>query len=498
MHNNYDFYQNTTLSRAIHLAIQKYPDRFIKDESMHISFSELWRCSNALAFDLKSKGVVEGDKVAILIKNSITYIVSYVAIQILGAIIIPISVNTSPEELVNFREVINPNFILISDENIPSVQGMDIPQLRVNNSDLKSYLERLCDMFHPLPDQPAFPAIFLRTSGTTGTPKYVVHNHSSLLNNAIAHSVSIQICPNDIGLIVLPMPFGYCNTAQILAYILSGISIVIGGSTLLLDQLLELVEHYQITTTTVVPSILRFLHKHHDVYKNKIGTLRQICFGGAVCNKQFLEDLIRFYPHIEFVQTYGMTEAGPRATTWSSLRHPDTAGSVGLPIEGVQVFIVPNKEEDSASGIGEVYISSPYLMQRYYNDEASTAAILNQGKLRTGDLGYIDDNGFLYLVGRQKNIIIVGGINVAPEEIEAVLTQHPSVKECLVYSAPDLLLGERIEAIIVPYEINIFKIFDLKEFCKMRLPKHKVPVRFITSESLEKTSTGKVRRAKYE
>ena len=317
--------------------------------------------------------------------------------------------------------------------------------------------------------------------------------HRNLISNIESNIQSLKLTEEDKCLIAMPMYFGYCNTAQFLTHLYLGASIVILDGMFFPKTFFFTVQNEQITNFTGVPSMLLTLLKYRYTSKYDISSLRYICFGGGKMPEEQLKKLIQLFSSVGFVQTYGQTEASPRITALLPKDALRKIGSVGTPIPNVRVKVVDEMGNClPANTIGEVVVQGKNVMKGYFKQEKITKDTIVDGWLHTGDLGYLDKEGYLYLTGRKKNIIISGGINIYPEEIEEVLMRHPNVCDVCVFAEKHSMLGEVPVAQIVLYDNNAD--LDLRTFCIKRLAMYKVPVKFELVENLEKTYNGKIKR----
>ena len=302
---------------------------------------------------------------------------------------------------------------------------------------------------------------------------------------------------NDKTLISIPMYFGYCNTAQFLTQVYLGSSIYIYDGLFMPNVFFKIVQEEKITNFTAVPSILLMIlnYRYHDKYD--ISSLKYIFFGGSSIPKQKLSLIMDKFSTIGFVQTYGQTEASPRITALLPCDAYRKLGSVGKPIKNVNVSIRDDAGNEVAQGqVGEVAVKGPNVMKGYYKREDITEQTIIDGWLYTGDLGFLDNEGYLYLTGRKKNMIISGGINIYPEEIEEILLLHQNVLEVCVLSESHPLLGEVPIAKIVLRDKQY--VPDFKKYCEDKLAAYKIPTKFYFVDELEKTYNGKIKRRKDE
>lgn len=338
-------------------------------------------------------------------------------------------------------------------------------------------------------------AVMLHTSGTLSHPKRVMLTHHNLLSNIRSNIASLALTADDVVLIAMPMNFGYCNTAQFLTHVYLGATIVILEGMFLAKKLISAVQDQHVTNFTGVPTMLLSLldYRRRDEYD--IRSLRYICFGGGKMPVDKLRALIDAFPTVGFVQTYGQTEASPRVTALLPKDSIRKIGSVGRAIPGVTVAVLDERGHPVEQGdIGEVVVRGDNVMKGYYKNESATAAVLHDGWLFTGDLGRFDEEGYLYLTGRKKNMIISGGINIYPEEVEEVLLGHPSVADAMVYGVPDEYMGELPAAKIVVKEGEEISEGVLINHCLDRLSNYKAPCRIEFVKELAKTYNGKTKR----
>jgi len=363
---------------------------------------------------------------------------------------------------------------------------MDTQEI-IRNKSGKSYIEKCnCDTTNDV-------AIMLHTSGTTSNPKRVMLTHSNLINNIESNIHSLALTSNDKACITLPIYFGYCNTAQFLTHLYLGGVIIMVNGIFIPRQFFKLVEEEKITNYTCVPSTLLTLLKYNYMDNYDYNSLRYICFGGGRMPTDKLAQLIEKFPSIGFVQTYGQTECSPRITALMPEYSLEKIGSVGKAIPNVEIKIVNNMGiEVHDSQVGEIIVRGKSTMLGYYKQPEETSQVIRNGWVHTGDLGYVDNDGFLFLIGRIKNIIISGGINIYPEEVELVILQHECIIDVCVIGVDDMLLGEvPIAKVILKYEIPES---ELMRYCSERLSKYKIPVRFEAVKAIPKTYNGKIKR----
>jgi len=476
----------------------------IKHGDKTLSYSDWNERSLELSKNLESVLASDSLNIAIFLPNSIDYAIAYFSILYSTRIIVPIGTQSKGLEITSTLEYCEIDII------ITNLQYRDFLKDCLSNYMYRVSLCFLEDQNSEImnEDKPFIPksntieniggkddvAIMLHTSGTTSNPKRVMLTHDNLLNNVESNTQSLQLTEKDKVLISMPMYFGYCNTAQFLTHLYLGASMVILDGMFLPKLFFQTVQNEKITNFTGVPSMLLMLLEYRYIDKYDISSLRYISFGGGNMPVEKLKALIEKFNTVGFVQTYGQTEASPRTTALLPSDSLKKIGSVGLPIPNVKVKIVDvNYNDLFANEIGEIAIQGKNIMKGYYKQETITKETIINGWLHTGDLGYLDVDGYLYLTGRKRNMIISGGINIYPEEIEEVLMQHPNIQDVYILPEEHKLLGEVPIAKVV-LRNNVNGIVDFRNFCSEKLTDYKIPIRFDIVDELSKTYNGKIKR----
>lgn len=441
--------------------------------------------------------------IAIFLPNSINYAIAYFAVQFSEKIAVPIDIQAKALEILSTLRYCEIDLIISDAEHLKYLRTtLDNYTYRINIYDIDSNeiillnsnneLILKTDSIHQSGTEDDI-AIMLRTSGTTSDPKRVMLTHKNLINNVESNIQSLKLNNHDKVLISMPMYFGYCNTSQFLTHIYLGASMVILNRLFLPKLFFKTVQDEKITNFTGVPSMLLMLLGYRYADKYNIASLRYICFGGGKMPVNQLQKLVKTFLSVGFVQTYGQTEASPRTTALLPKDALKKIGSVGKPIPNVKVKIINELNNICKNGeIGEIIIQGKNIMKGYYKKEQLTKKTIIDNWLHTNDLGYFDDEGYLYLTGRKTNMIISGGINIYPEEIEQILIGHPSIKEVCVLAEEHALLGEVPIAKIVVKNDAI--VHNYRDFCIDKLADYKIPIRFDIVDKLEKTYNGKIKR----
>ena len=438
--------------------------------------------------------------VGIFFHNSIDYAIAYFTVCCNDDVIIPLEDNITEDKLKGILKYCEISLIITNSENINTLKTL------LNDISFEICIYNIDDMaFSTIGSGEALTqgdddeddvCVMLHTSGTTSDPKKVMLTNKSLISNIESNIKSLNITSEDVCLIVLPMFFGYCNSSQFLSHLYLGARLVIYKSHFMPRNFLSLIEKEKCTNTTCVPSMLFLIIKSCKKGTYDLSSLRYLCFGGGAMPVDMLERIIDFFNNTGIVQTYGQTEASPRVTALL----PDDAirkiGSVGKAIPNVQVQVFDENDKPVQNGeIGQIVVKGPNIMKGYYKKPDITKETLKGGWLHTGDLGKFDDEGYLYIVGRIKNIIISGGLNIYPEEIEEVIINYPEVKEVVVVPEHHDILGEVPIAKIVLIDGAQIDLKELNKFCAERLSANKIPSKYLICDKLEKTYTGKIKRS---
>lgn len=481
-------------------ANQNIAIKFGKDS---ITFAEWHERAMCISRTILSIDLDNSTNISLFLPNSINYAIAYFAVQYCNKIAVPIGIQSKEPEIISTLDYCEIDIIITDAVHFKFIQQVS------RNRQHKTYIYNIdSDMLCMDENSNEYivktsylkqdgtendVAIMLHTSGTTSNPKRVMLTHKNLISNVESNIQSLGLSHQDKVLIALPMFFGYCNTAQFLTNLYLGAPIVILDSMFLPKQFFQIVENEKITNFTGVPSMILMLLDYRYSYKYNFSSLRYICFGGGKMPVEKLKLLIKNFPSIGFVQTYGQTECSPRVTALLPEHALSKVGSVGTPIPNVRISIFnENGIIQPQNEIGEIVIQGENIMKGYYKQPEITEQTIYDGWLHTGDLGYVDDGGFLYLTGRIKNIIISGGINIYPEEIEQILLQYENINDVCVMGEEHKLMGEvPVAKIVLKGVIDMEK---LKQYCSRMLADYKVPVRFDIVDELPKTYNGKIKR----
>jgi acyl-CoA synthetase (AMP-forming)/AMP-acid ligase II len=498
-----------TLASIIRDNAETMPDKtaIIYADSRY-SYLEHYLRALKLADSLFSLGCNVGDRIAILAKNCVEYLELYSACETAGFIIVPVNFRLSYAEIQHICDNTHPVVCFYTGEyenQIDSIKhGSEsirhfIRIDTVNTAD-DEYQELVnggnaeMQFYVPLAQDPS---CIIHTSGTTGHPKGAVLSQSALYGIADTISTDADISSDDYGLVMQPLFHVGAKFLQLAHHI--------RGATIKLEQGFEpanvwrILASEAITTMQLVPTMLDILLDEIEDGNYPETNLKTIFYSTAPIREALLRRGLEVFGQV-FLQQYGSTEAG-QITSLAKHHHINDGSekeqkwltSAGTANPGIDIAILNNEGEVLGAGEpGEISIRHPNIMQGYWNDEESTASTIVDGYLHMGDIGYLDEDGFLYIVDRKKDMIISGGENIYPREVESALLGHPAVDETAVIGIPDDRWGESVLAFIVCKQGESVSEEELIQYCKQQIASYKKPSAVKFLRELPRIATGKV------
>lgn len=428
--------------------------------------------------------------IALLLPNSVQYVVSYCSIVLSNNVVVPIYFKATSEEINNTIEFCDIAIVLTNTVNLERLLNIEyqhsVSIINIDTLEITTLGNKGCKAITKCPSQVS---VMLGTSGSTSTPKRVMLSDENMIENAlgIIHSLKYKE-NNERFLCLLPLTFASGNTSQLITSLLLSSTLYIYNGPMHPRLIFDAVKKYGITTTTIVPSILKILLSSDKDYSNECTTLKTVCFGGGPTDSATIQKLLAHPMRDKFVQMYGQTEASTRISHLHYNENADKPFSVGQPLFNVLTQVKPAEQDGT---FGEILVKGPNVMVGYYKEESSP---IKNGWLETGDIGYIDSNDFIYITGRKKNIIICSGMNIHAEEVEDVIYRHPKVAEAVVYGISDHAHGEVPIADIVVKSNEALSEDEMRAFCSAYLSEFKVPVKFNFVNALQRTYNGKIAR----
>jgi len=472
---------------------------------LRLSFSELNSRSNKLANALVESGVKQGDRVALLLMNSPEFMTAYFAIAKMGGVVVPLNWRLVADELEFILKDSGATTLMFGEEFIDLVtdiygrsDGTDVNQwIQVAAADGETHFSRDYHSFEKNGDdsEPQISAAdddllyIMYTSGTTGLPKGVVHTHTTSLWALLTFAATCDYRTGDRNLAALPMFHVGALTPLVLNVYLGVTSVVMREFDP--RKAWQLIQDEQISHALFVPAMLNFMLQVPDLDEFDTSTLRYILSGAS----PLPVNLIQAYDNkgLAVHQIYGLTESCGPAAVIDGEHAIKKIGSTGRAFFHTEIRIVDESGSDCAPGEqGELWVSGPHMMKEYWNrPEATKETIVDGGWLRTGDVASVDDEGFIYIQDRIKDMIISGGENVYPAEIENVILAHPDVAEVAVIGQPSERWGESPFAVVVRKQNSLTEA-DVLKFCDGKLARFKLPKGVVFVEQIPRNPSGKV------
>lgn len=458
------------------------------------TYGELNERVTALALGLKQRGVTQGDRVALLAPNHIVYLDLIFACRRIGAIFVPLNWRLSTYELEAIYQDCAPNLLIYHSSfeqtaaqltaNKICLEGEEYTQL-VNLEAYGKLVEASLVQFNM-----DHPWMIIYTGGTTGKPKGVVLTNRAVYTNSVNTILSWNLSANDTTLTVLPM----FHTGGINALTLPILHM--GGKVILYpefnrEKVQDLIQQYRCTIVLMVPTMYHEIILSDSFKERSFPSMQVFLSGGAPCPptiyKAFEEK------GVPFREGYGLTEAGPNNFFITPENALKKKGSVGRPMLYNAIKVLDERYQEVKPGeVGELAISGEHLFDSYWNNAEETAKVMYDGWLLTGDLVRKDDFGDFYIMGRKKDMIITGGENVYPQEIEQVLCEHQAIKEIVIIGLPDQKWGEVVAAVVTLHPGYTLDEGEFQAYCSKKLARYKVPKQIYFTNEIPKTHVGKI------
>lgn len=482
-----------TLPGLLREAQRRFPERpAILQSGVVTTYRELWRQVLRAANGLRALGVQPGDRVALLLENSVEYVVAYYAAIEAGCVVVALNTALRSAEL-QWRLAHCGSTLLIASARaerelraMPSVRWRVIGPAELMAGDDERDL--------PLVAAPDAVAALIYTSGTTADPRAVTLSHRNLVANTRSILGYLQLTEVDRIVNVLPFYYSYGNSV-LHTHLAVGASIVLENSLLYPHLVVQQIAKTAATGFSGVPSTYALLLQRVKLAEYDLSALRYLTQAGGAMAPVHVAGLRKAVPQARLYVMYGQTEATARISYLPPERLDDKPGSVGIAIPGVTIEVHDERGRAApASTTGEVCVRGDNVMLGYWENPVATARVLANGWLHTGDLGWLDADGYLTLVGRSSDMIKTGAHRVSPLEVEATVLLLGEVAECAVIGMPDEILGEVIVAHVVLREGAALDARRVQAHCRERLAAYMIPKTVHFAESLPKTASGKVQR----
>jgi long-chain acyl-CoA synthetase len=483
------------LAKSLETAALFFPDRpALREGARELTYDQLNRQANRVATALIREGIRPGESIGLCAPNSIDWIVFYFGVLKAGAVAVTLSGLLTGEELTRLVRHAAPRWMFTTASKLEALiplkgpGGIEKVISPDGDLDLSTLMALGIESFRARERDRTDPAAVLYTGGTTGIPKGVLLSQEAMAfsSHTVAHCE--RSTENDLALCFMPFNhvFGQIHILNATLYSCGCLELLPAFD---LERIMTLMASGRVTKFFAVPTVYIRLLSLSDL-EGKLGRLRY-CFSAAASMPREIVNQWKERTGITIAESYGMTEGMP-VTYNHYYRH--VVGSVGTPVQGVEIEIRdPLGNPVKPGEEGEICLRGPNVMIGYLNNPEETAkAFWEGGWFRSGDIGRFDEDGYLFLVDRLKDLIITGGENVYPREVEEILYTSPQVEECAIIGVPDREWGERVTAFIVPKPGETITPEDLTSFLKTRLSSFKVPKEYIALSELPKSPTGKI------
>lgn len=479
-----------------------------------VTYGEIEQNATRLGFYLtRHRNLLPGERVVLLLDNSPEYVVSYFGVLAAGGIVVPLNPETTAHELKDILRDCAPKGVICQASSMSAFRELqeELRQLDfvvMHGPRSSSDFEEECGKFHDFQEslaawdetwKPYCPAAedvaqIIYTSGTTGRPKGVMLTNGNLLANTESIVSYLHLTERDRVELILPFYYSYGNSI-LLTHVRVGGSLVLADQFVFLQAIVNQMLSEHVTGFSGVPSSFAMLERNSSFFRTSFETLRYVTCAGGALPKAMIVRLQAALPRADIVIMYGQTEASARLSYLPPRDLPRKIGSIGKGIPGVNLRVVLEDGSSVQPGeVGEIVAEGSCIMKGYWHNEGETQKVLQAGQLHTGDLATVDDEGYIFIVGRQSDTIKYGSYRIHPSQIEEVLSICPDVEQVAVAGQPSETLGEIIVAWVVRRPGSPMSSSDLLQFAKQFLPTYKLPQRVIFVDDLPKTASGKVKR----
>jgi len=502
--------ESQTIVANLKATAQRYKDNeAIVYKDRRVTYSQLWFDVCRIADFLKQNGLQDGDRVTLVVENSPEFVASYYAVLAAKGVVVALNTAAKHRDIANWLNHCGANWLIIDEKHGEFAQlhetfndeinllivPKDSDSLNtVSSNNWREVNNSYTDSTIPLDIDPNKPAAIIYTSGTTGTPKGVTLSHINLSSNVSSIVAYLGLVSDDRILNILPFYYSYGNSV-LHTHLAAGATVILENSLTYPHVILEKIVAERATAFSGVPSTFTLLLRRVDFNNYDLSSLRYITQAGGPMTPHHIKQITDFLPDASFFVMYGQTEATARISYLPPEQLFEKLGSVGIPIPGEEIEIRNNKNQAvKVNEKGEIYVSGDNVMLGYWRNEALTSEVIVDGWLKTGDLAYKDEDGYVYITGRSSDMMKVGAHRISPKEIEEVISEIPAVSEVAVVGVPDPMLGECIKAVVIPnLGVDLSKR-EIMAHCKKNLAIYKLPKLVVFTTELPKTASGKVRR----
>lgn len=500
--------RRNTLGDVLRRSCKRFPHKMaLRFENEEFTYEQLDRIVNQAAQAILSKGLQKGERAAVLSRNSMDFAILTFALAKIGVIMVPINYMLNPDDVAFILSHAEVSACFVSPELLPAADQAILktgstPRLlsiisrpAVRDREWVPFREMIADSAPAEPETDLADdevVQILYTSGTEAKPKGVMLTHKNLISEYVSTIVDGGMTEDDVAVHALPL----FHCAQLHCFL--GPYIYLGGSGIILEQaapgiMLETVEKFRATQLFCPPTVWIALLRSPEFSTRDLSSLKKCYYGAAIMPVEILKELNQRLPNAQFYNFYGQTEVAPLATVLKPHEQIRKAGSAGKPSLNVETRIVDDDGNEVPPGtIGEIVHRTSHAMLGYFRDEEKTQAAFRGGWFHSGDLGIMDEEGYITVVDRKKDMIKSGGENVASREVEETIYQHPKVSEVAVIGVPHPYWIEAVTAIVVPKTGEALSSDEILAFCQERLSSFKVPKYVAIADNLPRNPSGKI------
>ena len=492
----------TDLIATLAREARQHPQRVVLvDARASLTLGELWQRVSALGEALQQAGLKPGDRMALIGANSPAWVQAWLAALAVGGVVVPLNPELRAADQAALVAHAEADFVFI-DQPAQKVRALHtlIPEKQFV---LCHPLEGISHLLLPEEATSVVPlaasiggelACILYTSGTTGSPKGVMLSHDSLLQNALDVIDYLDLSEKDVALALLPFYYSFGNSI-LLTHLLAGARLVFGASLMYPEKMLALVAEHGVTGLYGVPSLFQMLLHKRLLADPRWASLRFVAQAGGAMSAVAADEIERALPGRSMFVMYGQTEATARISYLSPEFRRLCPDSVGWPMPDTCIQVRDEAQQLLPCGqVGQVWIRGPGVMLGYWRNPEATEQVLLNGWLNTGDMGELDQRGFLYIRGRRSDMLKVSGQRLHPQEVEAVICEMPGVEECAVDGVDDPVAGQVPRAFIVAAAGVELSERDVLRHCREQLAAWKIPRQIEMVHALPKTGSGKIQR----
>ncbi|MHA6258886.1 long-chain-fatty-acid--CoA ligase [Sporosarcina sp. CAU 1771] len=497
------------IAKLLEQNTRKHPDKMaLYYNERSYTYDEFNKTVNRFANGLIDQGVKKGEKIALMLKNSDYFAIAYYACVKIGTVIVPMNFRLVEREITYILDQ-SDSVMVISDSefeevveaariNVPAIRQVLITENAVTNGNLSIQSASSENDANPEIEIANTDDLqILYTSGTTGNPKGTLFDHQRTINSVFTMTGTLGYTSDERFIHIAPL----FHAAQLAICLVSGFSL--GGTHVIHRDfdpaaVFRDIEKFKITNFFAVPTIYLALLNFKDKDNYDVSSIKRFTYGAAPMSSSQVSACMTFFKSPNFYSLCGLTEGGPSGIYLSPEDHKTKVGSAGK--DGLFLteskLVLPDGSIAKAGEVGELLLRGFTIMKEYYKKPKETADTLRDGWLYTGDLGMTDEDGFVYIVDRSKDMIISGGENVYSVEVENVLSAHPQIADVAIIGMPDTHWGEVVTAIIVQKPGELIDTTELESFCRKNLSAFKIPRKILFEDELPRNASGKLMKFK--